>query len=93
MGTEYLRNYAVRRLQKSYAAMGRHTVFPGRVVGYPRSGGSRQNRLACTTIPVGCVVLIAFLAVQVGVHPRTLGAFVLLSRFVGPSPITLGIPP
>jgi hypothetical protein len=39
------------------------------------------------------VVLIAFFAMQVGVHPRTLGAFVLLSGFVGPSPITLGIPP
>src|ERR1700726_3567175 len=27
------------------------------------------------------------------VHPRTIGAFVPLSRFVGPFPIALGIPP
>ncbi len=30
---------------------------------------------------------------QVGVHPRTLYAFVLLRRFVGSRPIALGIPP
>ena len=51
------------------------------------------NGLPCSTIPVGCVVLISFFAMQVGVHLRTLGAFVLLSKFVGPSPITFGIPP
>ena len=36
---------------------------------------------------------IAFLAMQVGVHPRTLGPFVLLSGFVGSRPIALGVPP
>jgi hypothetical protein len=51
------------------------------------------NGFGCPTIPVGCIALIAFLAMQVGVYPRTLGAFVLLSRFVGPRPIALGIPP
>jgi hypothetical protein len=51
------------------------------------------NRLAGTTVPIACVALVAFLAVQVGVNTRTSGAFVLLSRFVGPSPITFGIPP
>jgi hypothetical protein len=30
---------------------------------------------------------------QVGVYPRTLRAFVLLSRFVGSGPIAFGIPP
>ena len=30
---------------------------------------------------------------QVGVHPRTLDAFVLLSGFVRSRPIALGIPP
>jgi hypothetical protein len=45
------------------------------------------------TVPIGCFALITFLAMQVGVHPRTLGAFVLLRRFVAARPITLGIPP
>jgi hypothetical protein len=49
--------------------------------------------LSCSTIPVGCVVLITFLAMQVGVHPRTLGAVVLLRRVVRSFPIDLGIPP
>jgi len=30
---------------------------------------------------------------QIGVHPTTLGTFVLLSRFVRPLPIALRIPP
>jgi hypothetical protein len=51
------------------------------------------NSLACATIPIGCVTLIAFLAMKVGVHPRTLGAFVLLSGFVRSRPIVLGVPP
>src|ERR1022692_4460405 len=38
------------------------------------------NRLSRPALPIGCVALIAFLAMQVGVNPRTLGAFVLLSR-------------
>jgi hypothetical protein len=51
------------------------------------------HRLASPAIPVGSVALIAFLAVQVGMHPRTLDAFVLLGGFVRPRPIALGIPP
>jgi hypothetical protein len=51
------------------------------------------NGFACPTVPVRGVVLIAFLAMQVGVNPRPLDAFVLLSRFVGLLPVTLGIPP
>ena len=51
------------------------------------------NGLAYTTIPIGCVALIAFLAVKVGMHPRTLASFILLSRLVGSRPIVLGIPP
>ena len=37
--------------------------------------------------------LIVFLAMQVGVHPRTLGTFVLLRSFVCSRPVSLGIPP
>ena len=50
---------------------------PFRIERFPANG------LACATIPVGCITLIAFLAMEVGVHPRALGAFVLLSRFAG----------
>jgi len=49
--------------------------------------------LACPTIPVRCVALIAFLAMKVGVNPRTLDALVLLRGFVCSLPIALGIPP
>ncbi len=49
--------------------------------------------LASATIPVGCVALIAFLAMQVGVNPRPIASFVLLGRFVCSRPIALGIPP
>jgi hypothetical protein len=49
--------------------------------------------LACSTVPVRSVALIAFFAMQVRVYPRTLLAFVLLGRFVSPLPIPLGIPP
>lgn len=51
------------------------------------------NGPARPTIPIGCVALIAFLAMQVGVHPRTLGDIVLLCGFVRSRPIALGIPP
>src|ERR1019366_10362981 len=47
------------------------------------------NGFARPTIPVRRVALIALLAVQVGMHPRTLGAFVPLRRFVRPLPIAL----
>jgi hypothetical protein len=51
------------------------------------------NGLVRPTVPVGCVALIAFPAMQVGVHPRTLRSFVPLSGFVRSRPIALGIPP
>ena len=37
--------------------------------------------------------MIAFLAMEVGVYPRTLHAFVLLRRLVRPRPIALAISP
>lgn len=37
--------------------------------------------------------MIAFLAMKVGVDPRTIGAFVLLSGFVRSRPIALRVPP
>ena len=43
-------------------------------------------RLARPTIPVRRVVLIAFLAMRIGVNPRTIAAFVLLSGLVRPRP-------
>ena len=39
------------------------------------------------------VALIAFFAVEVGMHPRTLDAFVLLGGFVCSRPIAFAIPP
>jgi hypothetical protein len=51
------------------------------------------NGLASPTVPIFCIALIAFLAMQVGVHPRTLGALVLLGRFVRSLPIAFAIPP
>ena len=64
-----------------------HDAEPFRIEWLP------ANRLASPTIPVGGVVLIAFLPVEVGMHPRTVVTFVPLGRFVGMSPIALGIPP
>lgn len=51
------------------------------------------HRLPRPTVPVRRVALIAFLAVQVGMNPRTFRAFVLLSRFVRPIPVALAVPP
>jgi hypothetical protein len=51
------------------------------------------NRLRRPTVPVGCLALIVFLPMQIGVPPRAFGAFVLLSRFVTQRPIALRIPP
>jgi hypothetical protein len=42
--------------------------------------------LACPKVSVGCVALIAFLAMRIGVNPRTIAAFVLLSGLVRPRP-------
>jgi len=44
-------------------------------------------------LPVRRVALVAFLAVKIGMYPRTLDAFVLLSGFVRSCPIALAIPP
>jgi hypothetical protein len=51
------------------------------------------NGLTRTTVPISCVALVAFLPMQVGVNPRTILAFVLLSGVVCSRPIALGIPP
>jgi hypothetical protein len=62
-------------------------AYPFRIERFPANG------LACPTIPVRGVALIALLPVQVRMHPRTFGTFVLLSGFMRPLPIALGIPP
>ena len=36
---------------------------------------------------------IAFLAMEIRVHPRTCWLFILLRRFVGASPVAFGVPP
>jgi hypothetical protein len=46
------------------------------MLSHSSSSGSRQTGIACATIPVFRVSLIAVLAMQVGVHTRTIGAFV-----------------
>ena len=51
------------------------------------------NGLASATVPIACVPLIAFLAVEIRMHPRAIPAFVLLRGFVRPCPIALGVPP
>jgi hypothetical protein len=51
------------------------------------------NGLACPVVPIGCVALIALLPVQVGVYPRSLDPFVLLSGFVRSLPVALASPP
>jgi hypothetical protein len=48
---------------------------------------SAKNGLACPTIRVSCITLVALLAVEVCVHPRSVLSFVLLSGFVGSRPI------
>jgi hypothetical protein len=64
-----------------------HDADPGRIERFPANG------LARPVVPIRCVALIAFFAVQVGMHPRTLNVFVLLRGLVRPVPIALGIPP
>jgi len=49
--------------------------------------------LACPTIPIRRVVLIALLAMQVSMNPRPFGAFVLLGGLVRALPIAPGLPP
>src|ERR1039457_4232929 len=72
-----IRNHKKREVDLSHQIS--HNAEPFRIEWLSADG------LACSTVPVGCVVLIAFFAMQVGVHPRTIGAFVPLSRFVGRS--------
>jgi hypothetical protein len=64
-----------------------HDADPFRFEGLPANG------LASATVPIGCVALIAFLAMQVSVNPRTIASFILLRGFVRPRPITFGVPP
>lgn len=51
------------------------------------------DRLASTSVPIRGVLLIAFLAVQVGVNPCTFPSRVFLGGFMRALPIALGIPP
>ena len=51
------------------------------------------NGLTRPTVPVSRVALIAFLAVEVSMYPRTLDSFVLLCGFVRSRPIVLRVPP
>ena len=51
------------------------------------------NRLSRPTVPIGGIVLIAFLAMQIGVNPRAILAFVPLGGFVRSLPIVFCVPP
>lgn len=51
------------------------------------------NRLSCSVVPIYGVALIAFLAMEVGMHPRASDAFVLLRTFVSAIPVAFGVPP
>lgn len=64
----------------------RDNTNPFRIEWLPAPG------LASSPIPVCCVALIAFLAMEIRMHPRTLDAFVLLCGFVRSFPVALGVP-
>src|SRR5437870_2704630 len=51
------------------------------------------NGFARSAVPIVGVALIAFLAMQVGMHPPTVPPFILLCGFVRPFPVALGVPP
>ena len=51
------------------------------------------NWFACSAVPVGCIALVALLAMQISMNPRTVNFFVLLGGFVRSLPIALAIPP
>src|SRR5215472_7920465 len=51
------------------------------------------NGFACPAVPVGGIICIAFLPMQVCVHPRTFRSRVPLRRFVSSLPLALSIPP
>jgi hypothetical protein len=63
---------AITKSERSiYPSKSSHNADPFLIEWLPADG------LACSVVPVGCVALIAFFAMQVGVDPRTLDAFVL----------------
>src|SRR6266567_1868540 len=49
--------------------------------------------LPSPVVPILCIRDVTLFAMQVGVYPSTAGAFILLGRFVGASPVTLCVPP
>jgi hypothetical protein len=51
------------------------------------------NGFASPTILINCIALIAFLAMQISMYPRTLRTFVLLRGFVCSRPVSLAVPP
>jgi hypothetical protein len=75
-------DYKERLSQQSF-----HDTEPSRTQRFTRHGLPRP------TIPICCVALIAFLSMEVGVDPRTLGSVVLLGRFVRQRPTALGVSP
>jgi hypothetical protein len=50
------------------------------------------DRLVSTSVAIRGVLLIAFLAVEVGVNPCTFPSRIFLSGFMRSLPIALGIP-
>src|SRR6185369_4430446 len=76
-----------RKPERSVSKQVFHEAAPFCLKGFPADG------LTGPSIPVGCVVLITFLAMQIGMHPCPVYTFVLLSRFMGSCPITFGFPP
>ena len=51
------------------------------------------NRLAGSGVPITGIVVIAFLAMQIGMYPRAVTSFVLLGRLVGSFPVAFSVPP
>src|SRR5579859_1128346 len=49
--------------------------------------------LARSSIPIGCVGGVSFFAMQVGVNPRAVWAFVLLGGLVSARPVAFCVPP
>jgi len=63
------------------------------MLSHSASSDSRQTGSLARLYQYAALPRIAFLPVQVGVHPRTIAAFILLSRFVRSRPVAFGIPP
>src|SRR6266498_4573621 len=55
--------------------------------------GSARWSPARSTVPIGGIGRIAFLAMQIGVDPRSRLTFILLGRFMRLGPVALGVPP